>query len=610
MVDVLGEKVPEFRRGGPFNESPASVMLKRLLADKNDKTFIRRARSFSALNLLCLLASTVDVEGEIIRVSDEDTLCKLIREKVGSGKEVESTPLIYTDIDGRQHSSTLLEFCAMVGLQRVIETAVNEIPALILAEQVPSWCRVVVAACKYGQASTVRYLLQESLVSKYGNISTLLSMDDISPLHLLSSFEDEDIPGIAQVLVDWGAPLDHIYRPTVGEGEGTTYLTRLVGTPLHAAIRSGCLEAVLSLLQHGANPIIRCNSFSTEGLSAAQLATSLCQWQMVECFIFNIQKTEDMESTVEELIRGLFVLEEGGRGKFDLLLLHGTPKQAEMALVSTIRMLLTTVGTEELHGFEKAVIERAIANFHFSKSFIPKERDSAHLITKVLHDEVPRLLGSIHAFTKRILKTDMQIEEEILAEWDLGAYGMPLEEAVTFYLYDLYNTLLTWLTDVTGEEATINQIEKRWKIINEVFSKINFDYGVSLPSHSLLAGIVGLRGMPSPDYLYPNDINRYPRAPLDLQTQPQFRTVIDKRMELEENIRKLIAARGWDEQVGLERKSLDHTRRIDLVIFSKEPPKPYEEFGGMAFAPVVRGRLQPHLALIALLTLFSWWKES
>ncbi|RPA80770.1 hypothetical protein BJ508DRAFT_125715 [Ascobolus immersus RN42] len=588
MLDVLEEKIPEFRRSGLVIESPASMIVKRLLADKVEKTSIRRARKFASLNLLCLLASSVKIDGKTIRVGDEDAFCDLIRDRVGAGTEVERLLVTYRDINGLEHTSTMLEFCAMAGLHKVLETAVREIPTFSLSTQIPWWCRILVAACRYGQASVVRYLLQESLLSRAVNISTAFSREDVSPLHFLSAFEEDDIPGIAQVLADWGAPLDHIYRPLEGDGERTASFMRTVGTPLHAAIRSGCLEAVLALLQHGANPIIRCDSLGTEGLSAAQLATSLCQVQMVECFIFNIQKSEDMESTVEELIRGLFVFEENGRGKFDLLLLHGTVERAETAIRSTIRMLLTAVGTEELHGFEKAVLERAIANTRFCQVFTPKERDSAHLLTKVLHDEIPRLLGSVHAFTKNILQAELQIEEDVIGEWDMKLYGMPLEEALTFYLYDLYNSLLTWLTTITDEVSTFDEVEKRWRNINEIFSKINHDYGIALPSHSLPAGIVALRGMPSPDHLFPNDINRYPRSPLDLQLQPQFRGRIQRRMELEDAIRKLISAKGWDENVGLERKSLDVSRRIDLVVFSKEPPKPYEEFGSMAFTPVVR----------------------
>src|SRR5690606_32014051 len=118
-------------------------------------------------------------------------------------------------------------------------------------------------------------------------------------------------------------------------------------------------------------------SLGTEGFSAAQLAASFCQPQMVGCFVFNIQRPEDVQTTLEELIRGLYVFEEGGRGKFDLLLLHGTPEEVEIAITATIRMLLAATGTDELHGFEKAVLERAIANTRFSQIFTPKGQDSA-----------------------------------------------------------------------------------------------------------------------------------------------------------------------------------------------------------------------------------------
>src|SRR5690606_30324640 len=117
---------------------------------------------------------------------------------------------------------------------------------------VSSWCRIVVAACRYGQASTVRYLLRESLPSNYGDISTVFTSEDASPLHFLAIFHDDDIPGIAQALVDWCALLDHIYSPFEREGANSTYLMRVAGTPLHAAIRLAACQ-VLS----GANRVLK-----------------------------------------------------------------------------------------------------------------------------------------------------------------------------------------------------------------------------------------------------------------------------------------------------------------------------------------------------------------
>jgi ankyrin repeat protein len=104
-------------------------------------------------------------------------------------------------------------------------------------------------ACRTGNAPITRMLLAA------GADSTLVSEEDVSPLHFLAAFDDEDVGDIASRLVSHGALLEARTR------SGTAYrklpdstFGSVNGTPLLWAVAANSTPATKALLSLGADP--------------------------------------------------------------------------------------------------------------------------------------------------------------------------------------------------------------------------------------------------------------------------------------------------------------------------------------------------------------------
>ncbi|KAK6527425.1 hypothetical protein TWF694_004414 [Orbilia ellipsospora] len=104
-------------------------------------------------------------------------------------------------------------------------------------------------SCRSGNVSVTRFLLDKGcdpgIADEYG----------VTPLHFLSSFDDEDVPLISRLLVENGAPLEARsstsarYRNSIDSLYG-----RSKGTPLNWAVGADNIVATKALLDLGADP--------------------------------------------------------------------------------------------------------------------------------------------------------------------------------------------------------------------------------------------------------------------------------------------------------------------------------------------------------------------
>ncbi|KAF2798805.1 ankyrin [Melanomma pulvis-pyrius CBS 109.77] len=110
----------------------------------------------------------------------------------------------------------------------------------------------LIAACRAGHAELVEFLLNS------GADPAILSKENISPLHFLSSFDDDEIPRIAQLIVDLGCPLEAHSTGRSNLNTGYTGADRFYGlcdgTPLLWAVAADNIVAVKTLLGLGADP--------------------------------------------------------------------------------------------------------------------------------------------------------------------------------------------------------------------------------------------------------------------------------------------------------------------------------------------------------------------
>ncbi|KAF2021703.1 ankyrin [Aaosphaeria arxii CBS 175.79] len=110
----------------------------------------------------------------------------------------------------------------------------------------------LIAACRAGQ-----YKMVVCLVAAGADV-TLVSKENISALHFLSSFNHQDIPFIGLLLRALGCPLESHSTGHTNLNNGYTGADRFYGicdgTPLLWAVAAGCLPAVKVLLGLGADP--------------------------------------------------------------------------------------------------------------------------------------------------------------------------------------------------------------------------------------------------------------------------------------------------------------------------------------------------------------------
>lgn len=143
-----------------------------------------------------------------------------------------------------------LRFTAMTGNYMALEVLLSYRPNLDLNTKDARDVTPLMMACIEGHAEVAEQLLRQ------GADPTIAAISGTTPLHFLSSFDDEHIPALADALVKAGAPLEA--RATTAEfGPGTianSYLHIAKGTPLTFAVAANNLVVVQSLVKHGADP--------------------------------------------------------------------------------------------------------------------------------------------------------------------------------------------------------------------------------------------------------------------------------------------------------------------------------------------------------------------
>ncbi|KAF2007988.1 ankyrin [Amniculicola lignicola CBS 123094] len=110
----------------------------------------------------------------------------------------------------------------------------------------------LIAACRSGHKEMVELLIES------GADASHLSKENISALHFLSSFDEENIPYMALLLLAAGCPLDTHSTGHSSLNSGFTGADRFYGlvdgTPLLWAVAAGNLTAVKTLVDFGADP--------------------------------------------------------------------------------------------------------------------------------------------------------------------------------------------------------------------------------------------------------------------------------------------------------------------------------------------------------------------
>ncbi|KAF1841209.1 uncharacterized protein K460DRAFT_421020 [Cucurbitaria berberidis CBS 394.84] len=139
----------------------------------------------------------------------------------------------------------------------------------------------LIAACRSGHVDIVEYLIEK------GADASMISKENISALHYLSSFDENKIPYIALLLLAAGCPLDTHSTAHSNLNNGTTGMDRYYGlvdgTPLLWAVAADNMTAVETLLDFGADPFDIAQKQSTSlPYSPVSWATAMHQAEMLE----------------------------------------------------------------------------------------------------------------------------------------------------------------------------------------------------------------------------------------------------------------------------------------------------------------------------------------
>jgi ankyrin repeat protein len=222
-------------------------------------------------------------------------------------------------------------------------------------------------ACRSGHKEAVRLLLE------YGADASMVDRNGVSPLHFLSSFEPNDMLGIAQELLKHGAILDSwtlrpCYDRVGGVGLDQLY-GQVSGTPLLWAVAADCIDAVRVLLEMGADPFavrppdVVANSHFYPVLLAARFHQS----RILALLLRNVPKEEiakNLNSREDETKAGIggmsplgYACLYGGGQVLARILLHG-PHHIERC-AETIHLLLDlgadpVLASSQDHGFSSA----------------------------------------------------------------------------------------------------------------------------------------------------------------------------------------------------------------------------------------------------------------
>jgi len=207
-----------------------------------------------------------------------------------------------------------------------------------LAHETPLVC-----ACRGGHFESAMLLLEIGANPNEGDFGIE------SPLSWLCSFKGQEMPKIAQKLVDAGAIIDGggIYtmrpdvRPILVDWE---YLMSISVTPLGRAVIMNNLEAVKVLLSHGANPLARPGrKESKPGENSVQLAAVLNLPEILEVLILYLNSKPDEQATIFDEGEMLQAAHEATIAPFDTTSLqsrivrHGPNYKA--AMFNTLRLL-------------------------------------------------------------------------------------------------------------------------------------------------------------------------------------------------------------------------------------------------------------------------------
>ncbi|KIW76525.1 hypothetical protein Z517_11271 [Fonsecaea pedrosoi CBS 271.37] len=134
------------------------------------------------------------------------------------------------------------------------------------SQMCPERCTPLLLACISGSFEAVQELI------KNGADPTIGNEDEETPMHWLSSFDDDQILPAAKVLFSQKSQLSALAVGAAIVAEGfNTDLAMTSGTPLHRAIGKRNIHAVRALLDLGADPHWR----NRDGATALGLATKL-----------------------------------------------------------------------------------------------------------------------------------------------------------------------------------------------------------------------------------------------------------------------------------------------------------------------------------------------
>lgn len=237
---------------------------------------------------------------------------------------------------------TLLHYAASFGKTRAVRHLVAKYDLDINVQDQTAYETPLVCACRGGHLDAAIALLE------LGASPNITSSGVESPLYWVSSFPEDQMPIIAQKLIDAGALIDqggeHAMRPDVRSiWSDWEHLLSISVTPLGRAVIMNSLAAVKVLLAHGADPSKNPKrGNSAPGNSAIDLAAILNLPHILEVFILYL----DAKSAVYHLFDEAEML-EAARNKsivpFDTtslqsrLVRHG--RDYKTAMFKTLKLL-------------------------------------------------------------------------------------------------------------------------------------------------------------------------------------------------------------------------------------------------------------------------------
>ena len=247
-------------------------------------------------------------------------------------------------------------------------------------------------AARSGRAQIV------SLLIGHGADASLLSRRHESPLHYLTSFDDEDIPAIASLLVSKGSHLE-----SVAEDISFGNLVEVEpahATPLHLAVARNNPIAVMSLVQLGAD--VHMALLEHEVPSPLALAASFHYPESLEIMINHckeINSTGDItidKSTGRSLL--LYAIRGGGSGElssvFDKIARHG--RLWKKNGTETLKILFDAGATnhfDRLPGMPHctAVFYAIRGDRHIVDAILQRDKQALNSLSRVLDTDEPRL---------------------------------------------------------------------------------------------------------------------------------------------------------------------------------------------------------------------------